>query len=292
MSELRWRIPPEGDPGVLRIALAQIALATIVAALILLVAAPREIVGIGLVALLPVAVFMAYRKWFRYRQKLAGPENTWLDDAGIHWLDSGGKTQSLPRNEVVAFRIGPDDDTLRPVPALTLVLSASRESQPLELHPPATPDVVRRQLLDRWRITERPEINRDTEYDLAIDVYSECHDEFQEWHLEGTAAALAELFQFIDEAARLPLSPPGVKPARRVVLSRRREPARLSIEHDRQSRLGQDTIAGPAEVLGELARLGRDAVANSPSGAPADGKFDLALGRGNVWTFHLHVRET
>lgn len=292
MSELRWRIPPEGDPGALRLALAQIALATIVAALILLVAAPREIVGIGLLALLPVAVFMAYGQWYRYRQKLAGPDNTWIDAAGVHWLNPRGKTHSLPRSEVVAFRIGPDDDTLRPVPALTLLLSESRESQPLELHAPATPNVVRRLLVEQWRIAERPRSNRrDADYDLAIDVYSECHEEFQEWHLEGTAAALDELLKIVAEAAQLPLSPPGVKPLRRIVLARRRESARLAIEHDRQPRIGHDTIAGPAEMLAELAQLGRSGLANAQSLSNADRKFDLVLGRGNVWTFHLHVRE-
>jgi hypothetical protein len=292
VSEIRWRIPPEGDPGALRLAVAQIALATIVAALILLVAAPREIVGIGLVALVPVAVFMAYRQWFRYRQKLAGPDNTWIDDEGIHWHDRRGTTQTLPRSEVVAFRIGPDDDTLRPVPALTLHLSGNRESQPLELHDPATPAAVRRLFVEAWQISERPGGNgRDADYDLAIDVYSECHEEFQEWHLEGTAAALDELFKVVANAAELPLSPPGVKPLRRMVLARRREASRLAIEHDRQPRIGHDTIAGPAEMLAELARIGNGALADVQSDSKADRKFDLVLCRGNVWTFHLHVRE-
>jgi hypothetical protein len=275
----------------LRVALAQIALATIVAALILLVAAPREVVGIGLVALVPLAVFMAYRQWFRYRQKLAGPDNTWIDERGVHWLDPHGREHTLPRSEVVAFRVAPDEDTLRPVPALALELTGGRQSQPLELHPPATPDVVRRLLVDQWRIGERPaDHDNQATYDLAVDVYSECHDEFQEWHWEGTAQALAELFSVLDESAHAPLAPPGVKPTRRIVLARRREASRISIEHDRQPRLGAGTIAGPAATLQELARLGRAALADVPAAATADRKLDLVLGRGNVWTFHLHVR--
>lgn len=290
MSTLRWRIPPEGDPRVLRLKLAQTALATVVCALILLLAAPRDVLGIGLVALLPVALFMAFRQWSRYQQSLAGPDNTWLDDAGVHWLDAAGNEQSLPRGDVRGFRIAVEEDTLRPVSALTLYLSDSCESQPLELHPPATADDVRRLLIRQWQIEERPAAAATPGYDRAIDVYSECHDEFQEWHLEGTRAALGELFDAIAEVADLPLAPLGVKPTRRVILARRREASRLSIVHDRHRRVEHDTIAGPGELLTQLAALGRAALNNELPAGDAEAKFDLTLVRGNRWTFHLHVR--
>jgi hypothetical protein len=289
VSALRWRIPPEGDPRVLRLRLAQTGLATVVCALVLLLAAPRDVLRIGLAALVPVAVFMAFRQWSRYQKSLAGPDNTWLDERGVHWLDAAGNEQSLPRAEIVGFRVGLEEDTLRSVPALTLYLPQSHESQPLELHPPATPEEVRRYLVQQWHLEERPADRSAPGYDRAIDVYSECHDEFQEWHLEGTPAALGEFFDALAEVADLPLAPPGVKSTRRVVLARRREPSRLSIEHDRHVRVGHDTIAGSGELLRGLAAQGRSTMADL-SERDGDAKFDFVLQRHNMWTFHLHVR--
>ncbi len=289
-GSLHWRIPPEGDPRVLRLRLAQVGLATVVCALVLLVAAPREALGWALLALVPVAMIVAFRQWHKYRQSLAGPENTWIDDAGVHWLDAAGHEQILARAEIAGFRMGVEEDTLRPVPSLTLQLTGGRESQPLELHPPATPEEVRRLLRAQWQIDEQPATG-ETGYDVAIDVYSECHEEVQEWHFEGTAAALGELFELIAQTADLPLATPGIKPARRVVLAGRREPSRLTLQHDHQPRIGDGTIAGSAEMLSELATLGRQALGQSQSDIPeADVKFDLSIGRGSVWTVHLHKR--
>lgn len=291
-GSLRWRIPPEGDPRVLRLRLAQVGLATVVCALVLLVAAPRQALGWALLALVPVAMIVAFRQWHKYRQSLAGPENTWIDDAGVHWLDAAGHEQILARAEIAGFRIAVDEDTLRPMPSLTLYFKDGRESQPLELHPPATPDEVRWLLRKQWRIVEPPaeeDAAYDLGYDMAIEVYSECHNEFQEWHLEGTTAALGELFELIAQSGDLPLPTPGIKPARRVVLARRREASRLTLQHDHQPRIGDGTIAGPAEMLSELAMLGRQTLGKARFDVPeADVKFDLSIGRGSVWTFHLH----
>jgi hypothetical protein len=289
---LRWRIPPEGDPRVLRVRLAQVGLASVVCALVLLVAAPREALGWGLLALVPVAVGMAFWQWQRHQRLLAGPENTWIDDAGVHWIDAAGQEQLLGKSEMAAYRIAVDDDTLRPVPSLTVYLQSGHESQPLEIHPPATPDEIRRVLGGNWRLDERPRADgSQAPYDVAIDLYSECHDEFQEWHLEGTQEALGKLFYVVAEVASLPLAPPGLKAANRVVRAQRREASQLAIQHDRQHRLGGDTIAGPAELLLALAAEGRIALAGVPAGAAeTDLKFDLVLGRRNTWTFHLHVR--
>src|SRR5262245_20251457 len=129
---LRWRIPPEGDPRDLRLKLAQTGLATVVCALVLLVAAPPEVLGFGLVTLIPVTIGLAFWQWRRYRRSLEGPANTWLDEAGLHWLDATGYERTLPRAGVTGFRIAIEEDTLRPVPALTLNLEGGRESQPLE----------------------------------------------------------------------------------------------------------------------------------------------------------------
>ena len=296
---LRWRIPPEGDPRILRLKLAQTGLATIVCLLTLLVAAPREALGLGLIGLVPVSIGVAFWQWRRYQQSLAGPENTWLDRAGLHWLDATGREQSVARGEVTGYRIAIEEDTLRSVPALTFYLHGGRESQPLELHEPATPKAVRLWLEGYWQLDERPaggfahgQLYSAAAYDQAIDVYSECHDEFQEWHLEGTVPALAEFFDAVAEVAALPLAPVGVKPSRRIILARRRESSRVAIEHDRFTRLGRDVISGTSEILSDLAAHGRTALtADLPAGADtANLKRDLVLGKGNVWTFHLHVR--
>jgi hypothetical protein len=291
-GELRWRIPPEGDPRVLRVKLAQVGLASIVCVLILLVAAPGEVLTLGLVLLLPVAFFMAFRQWRKYRESLAGPDNTWIDVEGVHWLDPAGNEQSLPRTEMIGFAIGRDDETLRPVPALTLILTGDRESQPLELHAPADEAAVRELLTGEWNLSERPASNAgEASYDVAVDVYSECHDEFQEWHFEGTIAALVELFAIVGQVGNLPLAAPGVRPSRRIVLARRREASRLAIQHDRQLRLDRDTIGGPAVLLAALSTQGASTLGSVPADtAKVDLKFDLVVSPNSKWTFHLHVR--
>jgi hypothetical protein len=290
--EIRWRIPTTGDPIQLRFALAQVGLATVVAALIILVALPADWKAPALIGLIPLAIFAAYRRWAKYQRALAGPDNVWIDPAGLHWIDSTGDQQILARESVTAFRIAREEDTLRPVSALTLYLAGGFESQPLELHPPATEEEIRRVLTGDWRLLERPATSADRElpYDLAIDVYSECHDEFQEWHLEGSRAALGELTDAIAEAAHMPLPPPGAKPLTRVLMLRRRERTPLLLQHDRLGRVGHDAIILPADRLFELSRYFATRLGEN-SATPADLRFDFILGKGNVWTFHLHVRD-
>jgi hypothetical protein len=295
--ELSWRIPTTGDPLQLRLALAQVGLATVVGGLAILVAAPREWLAPALLGLIPLALFVAYRRWAKYQQSLAGPDNVRLDSTGLHWLDMAGNGQSFAKENVVAFRIAQADDTLRPVPALTLSLAGGFESQPVELHPPATEAAVRRLLTTEWDLPERAVGNAlrgvpDSGYDLALDIYSECHDEFQEWHFEGTRAALGELELAIAEAAHLPLPPPGAKPLSRVLLLRRRDQSPLTLQHDRLGHVGSDAITLPAEKLFELSRfIATRLNESSAAPPPLDLKFDLPLGKGNVWTFHLHIRE-
>lgn len=291
-NELRWRIPTSGDPIQLRLALAQVGLATIVAALIILVAMPAGWKAPALVGLIPLAIWVAYRRWAKYQRSLAGPDNVWLDSAGLHWLDMSGHEQSFAKSSLVAFRIAREQDTLRPVPALTLDLTGGFESQPLELHEPASPEAVRGWLAGEWNLPERTAASepRELPYDLALDVYAECHDEFQEWHLEGTRAALGELQDAIAEAAHLPLPPAGAKPLSRVLLLRRRDKSHLTLQRGPFGRMGHDGITLPADKLFELSRFFATRLSETP--APnADLKFDFPLGKGNVWTFHLHVRE-
>jgi hypothetical protein len=295
-TRLSWRIPTTGDPRLLRLALAQVALATIVAALVLLVAGPREWLGPALAGLIPLAIFMAYRRWHTFRQSLAGPDNVRIDSAGMHWLDSSGQEQTMCRSDVCGFRIGHEEGTLRPVPALTLYLAGGFESQPIELHPPATPAAVRHIAADLWNIPESPagtdaqRWSAASSYDFLVDIYSECHDDYHEWHWEGSREELTRFFSLFQSAAdELPPPPPGAKPAQRIILARRRTPTRLRLAHAPVPFLEHDLISGPAALLREIAGRAGGILEDAPS--PGDIKFDLPLGPKDVWTFHLHVRE-
>jgi hypothetical protein len=286
---LSWRIPTSGDPRVLRLTLAHIGLASIVAALLLVFAGPRDWLLPGLLGLIPLAIFMAFLRWRRYQQSMAGDDNVWLDAAGLHWLDHAGREQLFRRDQITGFHIGDSQETLRATAALTVYLSDGFESQPIELHPPATSIAVRDLLSGQWNLVEC-EPTRDNYYDMKTDVFSECHAEFQEWHWEGTREELLHFFGLIEAAAiELPPPPPGVKPAKRIVLTSRREPARLSIAHSQIVHLDDDQIAAPASILRHIAHAAAGAL--SRGSGEADHKFDVELGPRDRWTFYLHVRQ-
>jgi hypothetical protein len=291
LDSISWRVPTAGDPRLLRLGLAQVGLASIVAGLVLAATLPSEWMGPALAGLIPLTVFMAYRRWSRYQQSMMGADNVRIDESGLHWHDAAGQSQTFHRDGVTGFTIGRDSDTLRPVPALTLHLSGGFESQPIELHPPATADAVRTLLSESWRLAEHDsDAGRESSgYDFAVQVYSECHDDYQEWHWEGTREELRRFFGFLTAAAdELPLPPPGTKPAQRIILANRREPTRLAIAHAPQPHFDHDTIAAPASVLREIAASGTAALEGADE--TCELKFDLSLGPRNVWTFHLHAR--
>ena len=270
----------------------EIGLATVVCALILLVAAPREWLGPALLGLAPVAIFAAYRKWLAHQRAAAGPENVWIDAAGVHWLDAAGQEQVFTREGMVGFRVGRDEDTLRPVPSLTLSLAGGFESQPIELHGPATPEAVRGLLAGEWQLPEQAAAEPEGDklaYDLAVDVYSECHDDFQEWHFEGTRGSRRIAGRHRPGRPRIAPSATGAKPARRVLLCRRRHPIELRIARLPAAFCGDDRLGGPAEWLAGLSQSGQQALA--PLAAGQDGKFNLTLAPHDTWTLHLHVRD-
>src|SRR5262245_27801140 len=181
-TRLAWRIPTTGHPRPLKLALAQVGLATIVAAALLVVAAPREWLGPALAGLVPLAVLVAYWRWRRFQRSLIGPENVWIDESGLHWIDATDEEQLFSRADLVGFRIGQEADTLRAIPALTLHLADGFESQPIELYPPATPIAVCEILAGNWKLPEQTADSSGSEisYDFAVSVYSECHDDTHE----------------------------------------------------------------------------------------------------------------
>ena len=291
-SELSWRIPTTGDPRLLRIGLAQVGLASIVAALILIVAAPREWMVPALVGLIPLDIFMAYRRWRAFHRSGGGANNVWIDDAGLHWVDAAGHERTFVREDVTSFSIGHDQETVRGVPSLTLQMSSGFESQPIELYEPATPQNVRALLTSHWNLVEfqRGAEAEAAAYDVAVCVYGECHDDFQEWHWEGTKEELARFFGLLAAAAEeLPPPPPGARPMQRTVITTRRQTARLRVAHASDCHFEPDMLAAPAGVLREIAVRASETLAAAKE--PGDVKFELTLGPKDRWTFQLHLRE-
>ncbi len=301
-TALRWRIPPASNEHALQVGFAMVLITGVIGALVVIVAAPAEMREFGLAMIGLFSLLLAWRQWRRHQKVQTGSDNVWLDPAGVHWLDMAGQERSFPRAEIVAYHIAVDPHTIRQIPALTLHLAGGHLSQPMELHEPATPDAVRGFLAEQWQLPER----EPADYDRAIAVYSECHDEIAEWHWEGNAAALGELFALFTEVADLPLAPPGARPLGRIVLASRRDPERIEIAHARHLRIEPDAIVAPAGVLGEFARRGAAALATAdPSQDEQDLTFQWPLGhapigeaapgqepatRGSTWTVHLHLR--
>jgi hypothetical protein len=127
------------------------------------------------------------------------------------------------------------------------------------------------------------------DYDAAIAIYSECHEDYQEWHFEGAREELLRLFEVIQSAAReLPLPPLGARPLSRVIRCTRREPHRLRIAVARSAHLDHDTIALPPELLADVSS--RAAAALGDTAVPSDAKTDLRISPSSTWTFHNHVR--
>lgn len=286
--KLSWRIPTSGDPRLLRLGLAQVGLASIVAGLVLAVTLPSEWLAPALGGLIPLAVFMAYRRWKRYQDSMLGDDNVWLDDDGLHWLDDQGRQKSLRRSQVVSYQIAASSETMRPVPALTFLLKGGFESQPIELHPPATPAAVRDRLDRDWRLPTSP-ARPENDYDVRLEVFSECHPEFQEWHWEGTRSQLQEFFGVFAAAAQeLALPPLGAKPLRRVVLASRRHPLRIAIGPASLPHLEDTQIFVPPAVLEQITA---SAIVLLDQESPGDdSKFTVELAPSNRWTFHLHIR--
>jgi hypothetical protein len=304
---LRWRIPPASDEHALQVGFAMVLITGVIGALVMLVAAPAEMRDFGLAAIGLFSLLLAWRQWRRHQRVQTGPDNVWLDPAGVHWLDMAGQERSFARAEIVAYRIAVDPHTLRQIPALTLHLAGGHLSQPMELHEPATSDEVRAFLAEHWQLPEREAADKGpADYDRAIAVYSECHDELAEWHWEGNAAALGELFSLFTEVAELPLAPAGARPLGQIILASRRDPERIEIAHARHLRIEPDAIVAPAGVLGEFARRGAAALATAdPSQDEQNLSFPWPLGptphshiaagqepasRGSTWTVHLHLR--
>ena len=89
-------VPTTGDPRLLRIALAvRVGLHDRGGAGQLLGGGATSLARGGMFGLIPLAIFMAYRRWNAYQRSIAGPDNVRIDDAGVHWIDAARAPASV-----------------------------------------------------------------------------------------------------------------------------------------------------------------------------------------------------
>ncbi len=154
-SELSWRIPGDETAVTIRRRFFRIVLILFTAYVVVL-----WLFGADwrLPSLAMMVFFVAFMIWFirSRRGKQLEEDNVHLTQDGLVWIDAGGQRGELPRARVQGFRIGLDPQTMRAIPALTLVLASGFESQPIELHGPATPVRVRQFLTAQLGLEEQP----------------------------------------------------------------------------------------------------------------------------------------
>ena len=286
---LRWRIPTGTESSRQRSSPTSILLTTLIAAIVVAFTSPPQQLPWSLAAIGCISVALVL---WRRRAPAALAENVWLDDGGVHW-QVGDQVYDIPRPAALAFRIAREADTLRDVPALTFYLADAFESQPLELHPPATLAAVRQLLMTEWQLPESaapPSSADDADrYDIALDLYSECHEDTQDWHFEGAVAVLETFCAELERAAKeLPLAPLGAKPAQRVVLAQRRVKQPVRIQRCRQAALTPAAISGPPEFLLEFSRRLRSLAAGDGVQPVHDDTCEIAITPRKIWRLHWH----
>jgi hypothetical protein len=154
-EELSWRIPEESEAQRQRIGVMQVAIATLFFAAMVLGLAPRELILPALAVTFVVAGLLLWRNERKYGPRRVRPPNVRLAARGVAWFDAQGQEHLFARERIEAFRVAQAEDTLRPVPALVLALAGGFESQPIELHEPATPANVRQLLGGRLGVPEQ-----------------------------------------------------------------------------------------------------------------------------------------
>ncbi len=152
-GQLSWRIPDDEPSLTFRVRVLQMLFAGVFVAGVLMVFGTREMRLPGLVGILLVMGLTLLFVWRTYRRRTAD-DNIRIDREGLHWNTDTNSQHTIPRDQMRQFRIGLDRDTVRAQPALTFILADGFESQPIELHAPATPNAVRKLLNEQLRLTE------------------------------------------------------------------------------------------------------------------------------------------
>jgi hypothetical protein len=276
MSEaLAWRIPEGRGRVSLRFVLIQIALASVVVGLLVLLLTPAENQQSLLSATIAMALALAAYQIWRDRREASGPANVWLDAAGLHWRDRSGAEQLLQRERVRGFLIGYDEETRRDRASLTLLLEGDFLSQPIELHEPADEARVKQWLTERWSIKEVAQ-ERPLRFPLAI--YSELDFQRQIWLLEGDRTELAALADILLKAADSPLPPVGARP-KQWELDFEGEPLTLAISP--HTWLDSGYFSASPDALRQLAEKIRQEPL--PDNAEAGVEIELKTDSGHHW---------
>ncbi len=154
--ELNWHIPMDDARRTWRLRWLRILIAALLYLATLWLFASRDMRLPGLAALVPMIAILLFFSWKASRRSGRDDDNMRLSKVGLSWKHPHGGTGEFRCENIRGFRIGLDPDTLRAVPALTLLLTGGFESQPIELYEPASPDRVRRYLSDTLGLAERP----------------------------------------------------------------------------------------------------------------------------------------
>jgi hypothetical protein len=293
-TELSWRIPVEADPQVVRVRMLRVALAALVCGGVLLLLAPPEMRTPGLLTIMLLATGLWIYHWRSSLPPRDAEDNARLDDAGFHWIDGGGGRHQFDRREIAGFHIAVEADTLRDVPALTLHLAGGFESQPIELHAPATAPRVREFLIERLGISERTSGSQPHEdHDAGVvdapinNLDVESCEQQRTWHFTGPKSSLLALCDHIEQASRtLKLAPAGAKPQVRRIGT---EEAHLTVQLGRNAWTDGQTLCGPAEHLLDIAAHIRKQL--STAGENADVEVPTSPDAKQAWTLHFHVAE-
>lgn len=266
-EELSWRIPAEGDRQLYRIGVMQVVIASLCFGAMVLVVAPRDMRVAALAAIVPLAGFLLWLNWRKRGSGRRLPDNVRIDSRGVAWFDGAGQENLFARDQIEAFRIDFDEDTLCVVPALHLSLAGGFESQPIELHAPADPERVRQLLAARLRLRQRTteQVEKQSAAALVSGIEFVPDDDEGVWEFRGTRADLLECCRRLEAVAgRLAAFPLGARP-----LALRFDATTLHFT-PRQSRLSEidgTTFSGSAEELVALVDKLCEPLASADAGA-------------------------
>lgn len=158
-QQLSWHVPVE-EHAQLRAKALQLVFAGLICLGVILLFGSRSFRLAALVGTIPLGLFVVWRMKAGARRRVDATDNVRLDNEGLHWRDDRGGERRISRDQIEAFRIGIDPDTIRALPALTLILAGGFESQPVELHAPVGPSHVRQFLVDQMKIDESQQDQR------------------------------------------------------------------------------------------------------------------------------------
>lgn len=249
---LSWRIPLAGEPQLYRIGKLQIVAATLFFGVFVVSVAPKLFLP-SLAAVIPILAYLLWRNWRRKGPGRQLPDNVRIDLRGVAWLDEAGHEHLFGREQIHGFYLGRDKETLRDVPALTLLLAGDFASQPVEIHSPADEEQVRESLAKRLGLRELPpgEVARLATAKIVSDVQLTADAANGIWELRGTRTnLLAACDRLAAEAERLRSIPTGARP---VVLHFGNESLRLSPGEGEEPEVFESEFHGSGDQLVALA---------------------------------------